>query len=133
MVKKKTQKYWKAKVDKPFHEYIRRRDADNDTGYCKCVTCSKTIHFTESDAGHFIGRQYLSTRYDERNVKAQCRKCNRFDYGRQFEFSIYLGNDLSQELLQQSRSILKLSDPEWKDLFNEYSEKLSLLKKEQNF
>lgn len=36
---KKTLKYWKNKIDKVFHEYIRRRDADNNTGYCNCITC----------------------------------------------------------------------------------------------
>ena len=42
MPKKKTLKYWKNKIDKPFHEFIRRRDADNNTGYCNCVSCGKS-------------------------------------------------------------------------------------------
>jgi len=133
MAKKKTLKYWKTKIDKPFHEFIRRRDADNDSGYCNCISCNKPVHFTETDAGHFIGRQHMSTRYDERNVSAQCRKCNRFEYGRQFEYSLNLGVELSEELLQKSRGILKLSDPEYLDLFNEYTEKLNQLKDIQNF
>ena len=133
MPKKKTLKYWKNKIDKPFHEYIRRRDANNNTGYCNCISCGKNIHFTESDAGHFIGRQHLSTRYDERNVHAQCRKCNRFEYGRQYEYSIELGKELSQELLQKSRGVLKLTDPEWLEIYQEYKEKLDNLKKIQNF
>lgn len=130
---KKTLKYWKNKVDKPFHEYIRRRDADNNTGYCKCITCEKKIHFTESDAGHFISRQHLSTRYDERNVFAQCRKCNRFEYGRQYEYSLALGSELSDELLQKSRTVLKLLDQEWQELYELFKNKLEELKKIQNF
>ena len=133
MAKKKTLKYWKNKIDKPFHEYIRRRDADNITGYCNCISCGKKVHFTETDAGHFIGRQHLITRYDERNVHAQCRKCNRFEYGRQYEYSITLGQELSQELLQKSRGVLKLTDPEWLEIFNEYKTKLQELKDKQNF
>jgi hypothetical protein len=130
---KKTQKYWKNKIDKVFHEYIRRRDADNNTGYCDCISCGKTIHFSESDAGHFISRKYLITRYDERNVKAQCRKCNRFDYGRQFEYSIALGQELSQELLQTSKSMVKYTDADWQEIYKEFNDKLNEIKKKQNF
>jgi len=133
MPKKKTLKYWKTKIDKVFHEYIRRRDADNNTGYCNCITCQKRIHFTESDGGHFISRGRLATRYDERNVKAQCRKCNRFDFGRQYEYSLALGEQLSEELLIKSREICKLSDDEWLDIFNNYNTKLIEIKKLQNF
>ena len=130
---KKTQKYWKNKIDKVFHEYIRRRDADNNTGNCDCISCGKTIHFSESDAGHFISRKYLITRYDERNVKAQCRKCNRFEYGRQYEYSIALGQELSQELLKTSRSIVKYTDADWQEIFEEFNDKLNEIKKKQNF
>ena len=133
MAKKKTLKYWKNKIDKPFHEYIRRRDADNNTGYCNCISCDKKVHFTETDAGHFISRQHLITRYDERNVHAQCRKCNRFEYGRQYEYSLALGSELSDELLQKSRSILKMSDQEWQELYELFKNKLEELKKIQNF
>ena len=132
-VKKKTQKYWKTKIDKPFHEYIRRRDADNDSGYCKCISCQKPIHFTESDAGHFIGRGALATRYDEQNVHAQCRKCNRFQYGRQYEYSLAIGTDLAEELLMKSRQIYKMSDAEWLEVFEEFRDKLKELKENQNF
>jgi len=130
---KKTQKYWKNKIDKVFHEYIRRRDADNNTGNCECVSCGKTIHFSDSDAGHFISRKYLITRYDERNVHAQCRRCNRFEYGRQFEYSIALGQELSKELLQTSRSMVKYTDADWQEIFEEFKNKLNEIKKKQNF
>jgi len=131
--KKKTLKYWKTKIDKPFHEYIRRRDADNNSGYCKCISCNKPIHFSESDAGHFIGRQHLATRWDERNVNSQCRKCNRFEYGRQYEYSLNLGEDLSDELLQKSRGVMKLADFEYMEIFEEFKAKLQALKDIQNF
>jgi len=130
---KKTQKYWKNKIDKVFHEYIRRRDADNNTGNCDCISCGKTIHFSESDAGHFISRKYLITRYDERNVNLQCRKCNRFEYGRQYEYSIALGQELSQELLQTSRSMVKYTDADWQEIYKEFNDKLNEIKKKQNF
>ena len=133
MAKKKTLKYWKTKIDKVYHEYIRRRDADDHTGYCECITCKKPIHFSESDGGHFIGRQHLATRYDERNTYAQCRKCNRFEYGRQYEFSKAIGQDLADELLTKSRTIYKNSDAEWQEIFETYKSKLQELKDNQSF
>ena len=133
MAKKKTLKYWKTKIDKPFHEYIRRRDADNDSGYCQCISCDKPIHFTESDAGHFISRGKLATRWDERNVNAQCRKCNRFEYGRQFEYSLKIGTELAEQLLQESRAVFKLMEHEYQEIFETYRDKLKELKDLQGF
>ena len=133
MAKKKTLKYWKTKIDKPFHSYIRRRDADNDSGYCQCISCDKPIHFSESDAGHFISRGKLATRWDERNVNAQCRKCNRFEYGRQFEYSLKRGTKLAEQLLQDSRSTFKLMEHEYLEIFEKYRDLNAELEKIQNF
>ena len=132
MAKKKTLKYWKTKIDKVFHEYIRRRDV-NDNGYGKCISCDKAIHFSESDAGHFISRGAMATRYDERNVNLQCRKCNRFEYGRQFEYSLKIGTELAEQLLQDSRQLYKLSDPEYMEVFEKFRDKLEELKNTQEF
>ena len=131
--KKRTLKQHKNRIDPIFSEYIRRRDADNDSGYCACVSCNKPIHFTESDAGHFLSRQKLATRWDERNVYAQCRKCNRFEYGRQYEFSLKLGAELSDELLQLSRSTMKLMDFEYIEIYEDFRAKLKSLKDLQSF
>jgi hypothetical protein len=133
MAKKKTLKYWKTKIDKPFHEYIRRRDADDDSGYCQCISCDKPIHFTESDAGHLVSRGKMATRWDERNVNAQCRKCNRFEYGRQLEYSLNIGIELAEQLLQDSRAIFKLMEHEYQEIFESYIDKLENIKKNQNF
>ena len=132
MAKKKTLKQHKDRIDRVFHEYIRRRDV-NSEGYGTCISCNKGIHFSESDAGHFISRQHLSVRWDERNVNLQCRKCNRFEYGRQFEYSLKIGTELAEELLQLSRQSGKLSDGELLDLYYKFNEKLKALKESQSF
>ena len=74
----------KGKLDRLFSEYIRRRDADY-AGYCRCVTCGKVQHWREMDAGHFVPRDRIATRWDETNVHPQCRECNRFRSGKQYE------------------------------------------------
>lgn len=129
---KKSVKYWKTKIDKVFHEYIRRRDV-NDQGYGNCICCNKKIHFSESDAGHFMGRQYMSTRWNEDNVNIQARKCNRFEYGNQYAYSKALGKKKAENLQKLSRITLKLMDFEFKEIFELYDKKLKELKEKQNF
>lgn len=69
------------KLWKVFSEYIRLRDAD-DNGVCKCFTCGFTADWKRFDAGHGIGRQHKATKFDERNVAAQCKRCNGFEGGK---------------------------------------------------
>jgi len=133
MAKKKTPKQHKDRIDRVFHEYIRRRDVDNDSGYGSCISCGKGIHYSESDAGHFITRKSLKTRWDERNVNLQCRKCNRFEYGRQFEYSINIGRELAEELLLLSKQTLKLMNHEYIELYEKFRDKLKALKNIQDF
>ena len=71
---------YKAKLDRIFSEYIRRRDAGED-GYGRCISCGKIVHWKDADCGHYINRKHLATRYDEQNCNLQCRSCNRFDEG----------------------------------------------------
>ena len=132
MAKKKTLKYWKTKIDKPFHEYIRRSNV-NSEGYGSCISCGKGIHFSESDAGHFISRGAMSTRWDEDNVNLQCRKCNRFEYGRQYEYSLKIGSELAESLLVKSRSVFKLMEHEYQEIFEKYRDLLAEIKDKQNF
>ena len=52
---------------------------------------------------------------------------------RQYEYSIALGKKLSNQLLQKSRGVLKLTDPEWQEIYDTYKTKLEEIKKQQNF
>lgn len=71
------------KLDKIFSEFIRLRDA-NPQGLCFCITCNRPFHWRDGDAGHYVQRDRLATRFDERNVNAQCKYCNRFRSGEQY-------------------------------------------------
>src|SRR6185437_16029981 len=88
----------KAKLDKIYSEYIRRNEADaqgNITCYCGAV-----VHFKQSDCSHFVPRGCLNLRYDHRNTKASCRKCNRFMGGNLHYYAIYLEKKYGAGLLQ---------------------------------
>ena len=111
------------KLDRIFSEYIRKRDA-NKKGICKCITCNKEYAWNDIDAGHFISRKEMATRWDEQNVAAQCKHCNRFRYGRQYEFSLQLGKKLSQDLLKKSKEVCKFAPSDIEELINHYTTKV---------
>ena len=112
------------KLDKEFSIYIRRRFAVNDIA--TCVTCGKQDHWKKLQAGHFMSRKHLSTRWDEDNVQVQCSGCNVFRYGEQFLFSKHLGLNLSEKLYLKSKEIVKFTDVEIQTLIELYKEKNSL-------
>lgn len=64
------------KLDRVFSLYVRLRDSNN--GYFRCISCGRILPYEQADAGHYVNRQHMSLRYDEKNVNAQCRHCNRF-------------------------------------------------------
>ena len=121
--KKPTRSKLVKKLDTVFSQYIRRSNADNN-GYCTCVTCNKTFHWKEIQAGHFMSRKHYSIRWDERNVKPQCVACNVYRAGEQYKYSIFLGKELSNVLYLQSKEIVKFTNYELENMINDYSEKL---------
>lgn len=105
----------RRRLDVVFSEYIRRRDTRE--GYCLCITCRKPKQYGEVDAGHFCRRGLLATRYDERNVNAQCRHCNRGeDKGETFEHGLAIdrkwGKGTAEELYNLSHAPCK-PDRDW--------------------
>ena len=121
--KKPTRSKLVKKLDTVFSQYIRRSNADNN-GYCTCITCNKTFHWKEIQAGHFMSRKHYSIRWDERNVKPQCVACNVYRAGEQYKYSIFLGKELSNVLYLQSKEIVKFTNYELEDMINDYSERL---------
>ena len=79
-VKVKRQPDLKAKLDKEFSLFIRLRDT-MPSGFFRCISCGQIKPYEQADCGHYINRQHMSTRFDETNCNAQCRKCNRFMEG----------------------------------------------------
>ena len=74
---------WKA-----FSLMIRARDEID--GYFRCPTCGRILSIDQADAGHYISRVRKATMFDEMNVHAQCRKCNRFQEGNHFIYRKWL-------------------------------------------
>lgn len=114
----KDDKLWRV-----FSDYIRRSNAD-DSGYCTCATCGVRGHWKDMDAGHFISRNHKATKFDPQNVAPQCKKCNRFLGGRQYEFGLYIdkkyGNGTAEKILARSRQVHKMGQFEIDALTKHY-------------
>lgn len=121
----------KAKLDRYFSQYIRLRDANKD-GYIRCISCGKLVFWKEADAGHYINRAHMSTRYDELNVHAQCRHCNRFREGNMLGYTRSLirkyGQDVLDKLQIKKNQTSKISDFEAEKLIEYYKQQIKKLK-----
>ena len=80
--KLKTRGDWIREAQTAFNAYIRARDAGKP-----CICCGKAGSATDQiggtwDAGHYRSRGSAPhLRFDERNVHAQLKQCNRYDSG----------------------------------------------------
>ena len=124
----------KKELDKYFSLYIRLRWATKE-GLCQCVTCGKVAHYKEMHNSHFQSRKHLSTRWNEQNCQVGCVRCNVFNYGEQFKFSIYLeskyGKGTAQELEYMARQITKVSRSDYEENISYYKDVVKKLKKEK--
>lgn len=112
-------------LDVIFSQYIRL--SNSKEGFCTCVTCGRVYEWKKIQAGHFMSRQHYSVRWDERNVKPQCYGCNVMQQGRQYEFSKYLGEELSNELYLLSKQIRKFTEIELEEMIQDYKSRLIVL------
>lgn len=116
---------WKKELWKVFAKYIKTRD--NYT----CFTCGNKGEGSGMHAGHFIEKSVggLSLYFDERNVHAQCYRCNINLGGHHSEYYPRMikkyGQDVVDELLDLKRNgYRKISNQEYADLIEKYQKKL---------
>jgi 5-methylcytosine-specific restriction endonuclease McrA len=114
----------KRDLDKAFSRYIRLRACDGcNRGIC--VTCGSVVDYSAANAGHFIARQHLATRYDERNVHLQCVMCNLYKHGNLINYTLFMqnryGQEVVDELMRLKRTSVKLSRGDYEELLQKYS------------
>lgn len=97
-------------ADIAFSRFIKQRDTDA-AGYGVCCTCGNAVHRDQAEAGHFIGRRHMITRYHDRNVNLQCISCNRARNPQDLAYARYLdekyGAGTADELRRLSRGTWK--------------------------
>ena len=119
----------KAELDRVFSVYVRRRGSEN--GIAACVSCGAKMPWQRIQAGHYVRRQHLATRWDEKNCWPQCFACNVWRRGNYAAYSAWLiktkGADFPRILvdLASKPSSLKRSDLE--ELLNHYKKQLDNL------
>lgn len=117
-------------MDKVFSQYIRLRDTLPN--YIEpvfiCCSCGQMKPYAMADAGHFINRRWMSLRWREDNVHAQCSSCNRFDEGNSVGYTLFMIKKYGQEhvemLMALKHQTQKWTDFELKLLEQEYKQKI---------
>ena len=121
-------------LDKVFSLFIRMRASD-ENGYATCFTCGQVKKWKEGDAGHFISRGAFSTRWNETNVQFQDKKCNIFQSGQQYLFSVALnrlhGEGTADALFAMSRQTRKYGVGELKAMIEIYKDKVEAIKRDK--
>lgn len=130
MAKKETLSSLKKKCDAWFSKFIRLRDSD-DNGICTCCTCGKKEEWKHMQCGHFVPRNHLSTRFDEKNCNVQCVGCNMFKSGMQYEHGRYIdrkyGEGTADKLMEKNKSVFKITGTEYNDMINFYREESRII------
>ena len=124
----------KKELDKFFSLFIRLRFATKE-GLCQCVTCGKVAHYKKMQNGHFQSRRHHATRWNEQNCAVQCVKCNMYEQGEQFKFSLHLdgryGEGTAKELEYLAKQITKISRSDYEENISYYKDAVKKLKDEK--
>lgn len=120
----------KKKADTAFSMYIRLRDAEFKGGnwWCQCITCGAWKPIKEIQNGHFQSRRYMSTRYHEQNCHSQCAKCNIFNQGEQYKYSLAVdkkyGPGTARKLELLAQQVKQFKTWELEEMIDEYQAKI---------
>lgn len=131
MKKRKTKKYsvgqLKRLADNWFSKYVRYRDNG------MCITCGKKFPVKKLQAGHFVSRVHNSTRFNEKNVHAQCMRDNFFHEGVKDEYALRLIEMYGLEVLYELNRLKKIPKEFTRDelwgIIKEYEYKLKQLRR----
>ena len=128
LVKKKSVSQLKKLADKEFSKYVRLRDGP------VCITCEDPkglIH-----AGHFMGRRFSSTRFEEENVNSQCAKCNTFNHGEQYKYALALdlkyGDGTAARLSKTAQEHHKFTTSELEEIIHDAKEQVKFMTRAVN-
>lgn len=131
LFKSKSIKDLVKELDGWFSLFIRLRYADKN-GMVKCFTSGEVLHYKKAQAGHFISRRHMATRWDEINVQVQTVRENIFNQGNGPVFAQKLkekyGETVLDLLLMKKNNKFQLDKFKMDILIKEYKEKVQKLK-----
>lgn len=116
-----------------FSRFIRLSHSVNGE-YVVCYTCGKIHGIKEVDAGHFITRSKDSVLFNENNCRPQCKKCNRFQQGRSYDFEIKLIDEIGirgvDALKELAKFTIHFTTADFEQIASVYKFKVNNLQKE---
>src|SRR5688572_33216859 len=119
-------------LDGLFSEWLRRGNADSN-GKCECYICGYKARWQEMQAGHFMDRMYMVSRFDVSNVYVVCEQCNCFDPDHKDKFRAAIiqkrGEDVVTVLEMAKHSLKKWMAFELQELIDYIKLDLKKLKK----
>ena len=122
----------KRDLDRVFSSWTRLRFA-NPEGRVQCVTCGKQRFWRADgmDAGHFVSRSRLATRWHPENVAPQCNfPCNKWKGGGA-EYCAWgvnrYGMDWPSRMVALSKTQVKYSRTDLEALILDYETKLEIM------
>jgi hypothetical protein len=123
-----------SSADNWFSKYVRIRDADSD-GIIHCISCGRPVLWKHADAGHFVKRQHMTLRFNEKNVNAQCKRCNWPEQGNDTGYAKGLdrkyGPGTAEKLMILKNGSHHLGQFELKIIAKHYRNRFNELKKEK--
>lgn len=129
--KLKTRGEWIAEAQAAFNAFIRERD--RLAGH-SCICCAQPLDWSGNnvDAGHYRSRGSAPhLRFDENNVHAQTKRCNRYGAGRAVDYRIGLIARIglaAVEVLEADQESRDHSIPALQQIIATYRAKLRELK-----
>lgn len=113
---------------------VRLKAADY-TGYCSCVTCGVSRHWSEMQGGHFISRKSTATKIMEENIHPQCAGCNGPKRGNLIQYTLFMqdtyGRGFVEELENLKRQTKKYTREEIYGLKEYYTNLINEIRQEK--
>lgn len=128
MKKTKSKLTLRKEADKWFSIYIRLRDR-GENGLVRCYTCDRETEWKKMQNGHFAPRQYLGTRYNEKNNHSQDYACNVLYNGQPSKYAQHLIKDYGAGILEEIERLRLQVIPDfpYEETIKTYKEKVHLL------
>lgn len=120
-----SRKELKKKLDRVFSLYIRLRDCDKK-GIVRCPLCwAKVIwNWTQCQNMHYVKREKMWYRYNERNCYAGCKRCNVVLNGNYEKYTLFMikkyGIEEVERMLYDNKTY-KIHDYELEEMIQHYT------------
>jgi len=116
---------------------LARISAADDNGYCVCVSCGVTKHYSQMQGGHFIPKGNSSYwALEIENIHPQCAGCNMWGMrhgSAAQEYTLWMedmyGREFVEEMIAKKKQAVKRYKSDYEELLAEFLELIKTHKK----